>query len=271
MMRYGAMNFPIRPIMDELCEFSTLGFDYLELSLDPPEAHHSRIRAAKKEIQRRLRDFGMGLVIHLPTFVLTADLTEGIRNASVEEMCRSMDLAAEMAAEKVVMHPSAITGLAPMVMELALGYARESMEKMITHAGSLGLCVCLENMFPRYRSFFEPAQFSSILDEHPSLQMTLDTGHANIEGHSGARIFSFLRRFGGRIGHVHASDNKGTRDEHLPIGNGNIDFPALMRRLNEIGYDETVTLEVFSEDRRLLAKSRDRLRRLEDKCSKGGG
>ena len=270
-MRYGAMNFPIRPVVEEIETFAAYGFDYLELTLDPPEAHHETIRAARKEIARALGDRGMGLVIHLPTFVSTADLTESIRKASVEEMFRSLDLAAEVGAEKVVMHPSTIGGLGPLVMDLAMGYAEESMRSMIRHGEALGLRVCLENMFPRCRAFFEPEHFDALMAHFPSLEMTLDTGHANIEGHSGARIFSFLRRFGGRIGHVHASDNKGTRDEHLPIGSGNIDFPALMRRLKEIGYNETVTLEVFSEDRRLLAKSRDRLRRLEDKCSKGGG
>jgi sugar phosphate isomerase/epimerase len=260
------MNFPIRPVMDELAEFYSLGFDYMELSLDPPQAHHDRIRAAGKQIRRQLRECGMGLVIHLPTFVLTADLTESIRKASVDEMLRSMDLAAEMAAEKVVMHPSAVTGLAPLVMDLAMGYAKESMEQMIAHAWNLGLRVCLENMFPRYRSFFEPAHFLALFDEHPGLEMTLDTGHANIDGGSD-RIFEFIRRHGSRIGHVHASDNDGKRDEHLPIGEGNIDFQGVMRRLATIGYGQTITLEVFAEDRSRLAKSRDRLRKMAAKSS----
>jgi sugar phosphate isomerase/epimerase len=269
-MRYGAMNFPIRPVLAEIEEFAALGFDYLELTLDPPEAHHEKIRPARRRIARALEDHGMGLVVHLPTFVSTADLTEGIRNASVEEMLRAMDLAAAMDAEKVVMHPSTISGLGPLVMDLAMGYAEKSMQSMIGHGQALGLRVCLENMFPRCRAFFEPDHFDSIMARFPDLEITLDTGHANIDGSKGRRIFSFIRRFGDRIGHVHVSDNGGGRDEHLPVGRGNIDFPALVRRLHEVGYDETVTLEVFSEDRRLLAKSRDRLRRLEENPSRGG-
>ncbi|MGD8368013.1 MAG: sugar phosphate isomerase/epimerase [Desulfobacterales bacterium] len=269
-MRYGAMNFPIRPVLAEIEEFAALGFDYLELTLDPPEAHHGRIRPVKAQICRALEDRKMGLVVHLPTFVSTADLTDGIRNASVAEMLRSMDLAAEMGAEKVVMHPSTISGLGPLVMDLAMGYAQESMETMIRHAESLGLRTCLENMFPRCRAFFEPEHFDSIMKRFSNLEMTLDTGHANIDGREGRRIFSFIRRFGGRIGHVHASDNGGRRDEHLPVGSGNIDFAGLMGRLLQVGYQETITLEVFSEDRRLLAKSRDRLRRLEENPHGGG-
>ena len=35
-MRYGAMNFPVRPVLQELKEIANLGFDYVELVMDPP-------------------------------------------------------------------------------------------------------------------------------------------------------------------------------------------------------------------------------------------
>ncbi len=269
MIRYGAMNFPIRPVVEEIETFAGLGFDYLELTLDPPEAHHSKIRSERHRIARALEERGMGLVVHLPTFVSTADLTDSIRNASVEEMLRSIDLAADLGVEKVVMHPSMIGGLGPLVMDLAMGHAENSMEKMIRHAEAAGLRVCLENMFPRCRAFFEPEHFAPLMDRFERLEMTLDTGHANIESGGGRRIFDFLNRFGDRIGHVHASDNGGKRDDHLPIGEGNIDFAVLARRLAEVGYRETITLEVFSENRRMLAKSRDRLRKMAGRLAGG--
>jgi len=37
-MLYGAMNFPVRSILQELETISRLGFDYLELTMDPPKA-----------------------------------------------------------------------------------------------------------------------------------------------------------------------------------------------------------------------------------------
>jgi len=49
-MRYGAMNFPIKPVLKELEAFAHLGFDYLELTLDPPLGHYSIIRKQKDEI-----------------------------------------------------------------------------------------------------------------------------------------------------------------------------------------------------------------------------
>ena len=34
MMRYGAMNFPIKPVLKEIKALAGMGFDYVELSLD---------------------------------------------------------------------------------------------------------------------------------------------------------------------------------------------------------------------------------------------
>jgi Tat protein secretion system quality control protein TatD with DNase activity len=49
-MLYGAMNFPVKPVFDELEAISELGFDYLELAMDPPQAHYSIIRQQKKRL-----------------------------------------------------------------------------------------------------------------------------------------------------------------------------------------------------------------------------
>ena len=40
-MRFGAMNFPVSPILQEIEAFAALGFDFLELAMDPPAAHVS--------------------------------------------------------------------------------------------------------------------------------------------------------------------------------------------------------------------------------------
>jgi len=45
-MRYGAMNFPVKPVLNELKEIAARGFDYLELTMDPPQAHYTDRSAA---------------------------------------------------------------------------------------------------------------------------------------------------------------------------------------------------------------------------------
>jgi sugar phosphate isomerase/epimerase len=259
-MRFGAMNFPVIPVLDEIDSFAGMGFDYLELAMDPPMAHHSSLSSKKKEIVSALQDNGLGLICHLPTFLTTADLTESLRRASVAEMLFSLNVAAELGAKKVVLHPSMAAGMGAFVVATVKGYAFDFLSEMVAVAGQLGLTICLENMFPRNLLGVEPGDFEEIFQAFPSLKLTLDTGHANIADPQGRRMQHLIERFGKRLGHLHFSDNKGKRDDHLAIGQGNINFSELVHSLKAIGYDDTLTLEVFDKDRGKLVASRERLK-----------
>ena len=46
-MQFGAMNFPVAKVLDEIDAFARLGFDYLELAMDPPMAHHSVLASTR--------------------------------------------------------------------------------------------------------------------------------------------------------------------------------------------------------------------------------
>jgi sugar phosphate isomerase/epimerase len=260
-MQYGVMNSPLHPLLQEVEALGALGFDYLEITMDAPYAHHSVVREQTAELGEALDRFGMSLVCHLPTFVYTADLTDTIREASIQETLRSIRAAADLGALKTVLHPSVMNGLGPMLPDLARQHGRDAMERLLTEAEHLQLPVCVENMFPRSFSLFRAQDFDQVFERFPNASLTLDTGHANIEGGT-ERILSFIRRFPDRIGHVHASDNRGRSDDHLPIGAGTIDFWKVVQALKKIGYDETITLEVFAKDRDYLAVSRSKLERM---------
>ncbi|MFO7803119.1 MAG: sugar phosphate isomerase/epimerase family protein [Desulfovermiculus sp.] len=258
-MLYGAMNFPVRPVLEEIEAFACLGFDYLELAMDPPQAHHSILREQAKEIRQALQQAKMGLVCHLPSFVSTADLTQSLRKASLQEMLDSLQTAALLQPMKVVVHPSYLTGLAAYVPEQAREYAMQSLAAIASKGQELGLMLCLENMFPKSMSLVEPAEFEEVFQSLPALKLTLDTGHARLGASDSSRILEFIARFPQRLEHIHASDNLGYGDHHLPVGAGVIDFPQIVRSLQSVGYDKTVTLEIFSQDRDYLAFSRDKL------------
>lgn len=258
-MLYGAMNFPIRPVLQELEPISLMGFDYLELTMDPPQAHHAMIREQKETLLEALARHSMGLVCHLPAFLFTADLTDSVREASVKEMVDSLAVAAELHASKAVVHPSYVMGLGSLVPEKTRAHAMHSLSVMVEQADLLGIPLCLENMFPRSGSLVEPDDFVEVLERFPSLKLTLDVAHAHIGARGGSRSLQFLERFFDRLAHVHMSDNFGKEDNHLPIGAGTVDFPRIVKALKRIGYDDTITLEVFSRDKEYLRTSRERL------------
>jgi sugar phosphate isomerase/epimerase len=258
LMLYGAMNFPVRPVLDELEVLSGLGFDYLELAMDPPQAHYRVIREKKVELLTALDRHAMHVVCHLPTFVSTADLTDRLRETSLAEVLDSLETAVELKPLKVVLHPSTVRGLSVFMMEQVKEYLLKSLELIVEKADHLGLCLCIENMFPQYYSLVNAEDFVEVFERFPTLRLTLDTGHGQIESAGRKRTVEFIERFADRIYHVHASDNLGKADDHLPIGAGVIDFQEVVKALKASGYDETVTFEVFSRDRDYLRLSRDK-------------
>jgi sugar phosphate isomerase/epimerase len=258
-MLYGAMNFPVRPLLEEAEAVARLGFDYLEIAMDPPQAHHSTIKQMAVDLAKALDRFNLGVVCHLPTFISTADLTDGLREASLKEVLSSLEVAASLQTLKVVLHPGYISGLGGFVMAKVKQNALKSLEVIVRKAHELGLCLCMENMFPRGHWLVKPEDFVEFLDKFPSLYLTLDTGHAHIADPTGQTAVAFIERFPGRIGHVHANDNFGKEDIHIPIGAGTIDFAAIVKALKSSGYNDTVTLEVFSPDRDYLRISREKI------------
>jgi sugar phosphate isomerase/epimerase len=69
--------------MDEIKAVAALGFDYLELCLDPPNGLPGLLQPRSAEVKSILAGVGLGLpVVHLPTFVALADIYPSIREAS---------------------------------------------------------------------------------------------------------------------------------------------------------------------------------------------
>jgi sugar phosphate isomerase/epimerase len=261
-MQFGAMNFPVVPVLDEIQTFARLGFDYIEIAMDTPMAHYSTLSSQQTDIKRALKDNGMGLMCHLPTFVSTADLTDSIRRASLTEMRRSLSVAADLGATKVVLHPSMVLGMGAFVIETVRSYAHEFLSEITTIGHNLEVTICLENMMPRNLLGVEPDDFEAIFRDFPSLRLTFDTGHANIDDRTGFRSIEFVERFGLRIGHLHFNDNFGARDDHLPVGRGTVKFSELIKSLKAINYDDTITLEVFDNNRQMLVESRDKIQKM---------
>ncbi|HOG17859.1 MAG TPA: sugar phosphate isomerase/epimerase family protein [Syntrophales bacterium] len=77
---------------------------------------------------------------------------------------------------------------------------------------------------------------------NPALQITLDTGHANLEG--GVR--EAIGIFGPRIVHVHLNDNNGKSSAHGELGAGTIRWDALRPFLRS--FDGMLCIEILGFD-----------------------
>jgi sugar phosphate isomerase/epimerase len=115
----------------------------------------------------------------------------------------------------------------------------------------------IENLPGDYNS---APQLGELLDRVPELGLHLDIGHANLRVPHNTTD-EILLAYGSRLRHVHLHDNRGgDADLHLPLGAGTVDLVRAVRGLKRCNYDGTITLEVFTPDRRHLTYSRDVLR-----------
>lgn len=73
----------------------------------------------------------------------------------------------------------------------------------------------------------------------PAVGLMLDTIHMNIEERS---MLDTIRRYGQRIGHFHLCESNGGR-----FGSGNLDFPAVLAALDDVGYDKFVSVKIYQD------------------------
>jgi len=76
----------------------------------------------------------------------------------------------------------------------------------------------------------------------PSLKITLDTGHANLEG----GVKKAVAAYGSRIVHIHIDDNDGNSSSHGELGSGTIDWHAIAPFLRS--FDGMLSIEILGFD-----------------------
>jgi sugar phosphate isomerase/epimerase len=88
------------------------------------------------------------------------------------------------------------------------------------------------------------ARFEPLRERLPDarLQLTLDVGHLHCQGET--PIADQVRRWAPRVVNVHIEDMRRGVHEHLMFGEGEIDFPPVLRALDESGYRGGVHVEL---------------------------
>lgn len=254
-MKIGAMNHPARDPLDEIAWFGQNGFDFVDLTLEPPAADPGELDL--EAVHAALARYHLDVVAHSAYFIPISSPFAGLRRAALDEFQRALSAAAHIGARLMTVHYLGIPPLFP--PERCPEWHLEVLRPVCDRAAQLGMTILLENA-PGLPGQIE--QIAHILEAIPELGFHLDSGHTHVEG--GADMFeTYLARLGRRLRHVHLSENDGSRDQHLPLGaipDGKIDWPARIARLKASGYDGSISLEVFARERAYLLTSRDLLR-----------
>jgi len=254
-MRIGAMNHPQQDVVDEIRWMAEMELEFIDLTLEPPAA--AVWKADLKAIRAALQQHGMGLVGHTAYYLPIGHPFESVRQAAVAELRHCLEAFAALGCRWMNVHPDRY---APMHDHaFVIQQNLRSLGELLETARPLGMGVMVENLPGGFNS---ADHLGELLDPLPDLGLHLDLGHANLQVDRNTTE-SILARFAPRLRHVHLHDNKGgNADLHLPLGAGTLEVERYVRALKSSGYDGTITLEVFSPDRKFLAYSRDVLRKM---------
>ncbi len=205
-----------------------------------------------KELERvasRLASAGLAITVHGPFH----DLNPGALEPLVSEVTRSrfdqtLEAAGRLGASLVVLHPGydrwKYGGQDHLWLEQNLRFWPSLLER----AAALACPVALENIFET-----RPQPLVDLLEaiDSPWLGHCFDTGHWNL--FADTPLPDWFAALGRRTIHMHLHDNRGDRDEHLPVGEGSIDFGEVFRLIAEITVPPRMTLE--AHDRPSLLRS----------------
>jgi sugar phosphate isomerase/epimerase len=249
----GAQNHRLE---DALGLISESGYDGVALTLD----HHHLDPFAPELTQRadrlssRLSRLGLGVVLetgarflldprrkHEPTLVTPDPEARSLR---LDFLYRALEVGAATGAEAVsfwsgIPWPGDDPGEAWRRLVEGVGLVCE-------RASELGVTAAFE---PEPGMLVEtPDGYTRLAAEVEGLSLALDTGHCLVTGDRAPE--RAVREFAGSLGTVSVEDMVRGVHEHRPFGEGDVDLPAVLGALAEVGFGRLVCVELSRESHR---------------------
>lgn len=230
--------------VDSLEVVRKAGFDMVEVcSLPQHLDYHDE--SALQGAALKLEELWMEAHSFHAPFAPDIDITSperARRNAARDEIQRAAAAAAILGTKYFILHPGPETGEIPRTERMGrMGNAAGVLEEVAERCRELGVRLVLENMLPHL--FAGPIR--DLLWLLGSLARTdvgicLDTGHAHLAGD----LERVAHKLSGHLWSIHVNDNRNHRDDHLPPGDGAVDWETLLRQLDHGGYRGALILEI---------------------------
>jgi sugar phosphate isomerase/epimerase len=260
------------PLVDCLETIRASGFSMIEAVSSPPHLDY-RDPDAVKAAAVRLEKLGMeAYSLHAP-FAAGIDISTpdpARREHALGEILRAVEAAALLGVHYFVIHPGPENAEIPSREErlLRIENVCSVLDRVALRCGELGIRCVLENKLP-HLMFGQSADLLWILAclKGNRVGACLDTGHAHLAGD----LAALVGKMGPHLCLLHVHDNNGHGDDHLPPGDGRIDWTALLKGLIAVHFTGALILElagggapdiVMARARRARTYLRQRARRL---------
>jgi sugar phosphate isomerase/epimerase len=242
-----AALYPIYPTEDALTTAADLGFRVAEVFLQSEEEHSANFGV---ELDRRRRATGICIhSLHLHTHYFNL-WTPYVRRAEEtrERFLRTLDLANRVEAQALTWH-----GIGSQFGFQLLSAFMDSVAWAAEHAHSAGVTLCIENVSWCYLR--TPEQVNALNNLGVPIGFTFDTFQA---GESGGNPVTLIHAMGAQLKTVHLADYDPAGPRHLPLGDGTLDWHAILRALTDVDYPGPLIIELADvETLNTLTASRD--------------
>ncbi len=198
---------------------------------------------------RALAAAGLAVSVHAPFHDLNPGALEPlVAEATRRRFLQTLEAADRLGARLVVFHPGFERWKYGGKDQLWLEQALRFWPPFIDRASRQGCAMALENVFER-----KPTPLATLLAEldSPVLGHCFDVGHWHL--FCSLSMDEWFFALGSRTIHLHLHDNFGRADDHLPVGEGSIDFGALFAQVGALAARPSMTLE--AHDRPALLRS----------------
>ena len=248
------VNIPYRMLLKNL--------DFVLEKQINPEIYFSgeALDTCREDEMRRaaeaLHSRGLTITVHAPFMDLSPGGADAkIKSATMERLHQTLTAAAIFVPRMITFHPGYnkwfFDGDIPFWLESSL----TTWQPIVERAAKLDLQLALENVFEEDPSGLQ--QLMSAIGA-PHLGFCFDIGHCNL--FSTVSMEEWFISLGGYMREVHLHDNRKTADDHLPVGDGEINFELFMRLVNDYRVSPIFTIEPHRVEN--LEKSIERCKRM---------
>lgn len=235
---------------DQIHAAADAGFTGIELTLAldgslTPDTPETECQAwAAMAADRGLDIAGLASAVFWQTNFAAPD--PATRQAAFDLTRRMLELAAALGSESILVVPAVVgEHLEPrprVTYADALRYTLDALNDLRYEAESHDVTIGVENVWNRF--LLSPIEFADLLDavNSPHVAAYFDTANVLPFGYPQ----DWIATLGHRVHRVHAKDFKlGSPDDRgfCPLGEGDVDWPAVLAALRQVGYAGPLTYE----------------------------
>ena len=242
LLRCVHVNTPWRYLLEHM-EIILENRINVEVGFDA-EGLDSAPRAELKRASEKLSQRGCCATIHGPFWDLSpGSLDPLVRRVTRQRLDQLFEMVRIFSPIQIVCH----TGFDPRhhagYRQVWMEHSFETWETVVKKAEGLKTPLLIENVWED-----DPGIHMDLFSRVDSsyFGFCLDVGHQH--SFSKTSLSDWLNALWQHLRELHLHDNDGTRDAHLPIGRGAIDFEGLFNFLERVNQAPLITLEPHSEE-----------------------